>query len=146
MNRTQDYVDFALRFCGLGYLLFWPLSTPQEGGAVFGASYVCGSVASAAAEVLCAPRPLFLPLPLHAAGTVAVLYALGACLFSRMRRRQRAARAEPLPIDIQTVAARLPALHLATDVPPGRPRAAPWSPPPRSRPQFGLRLPQTPLA
>src|SRR5262245_25352008 len=87
VNRTQDYMDFALRFCGFGYLLLWPLSTPAEGGAVFGASYVCGAIPPAVADILCGPRPLTLALPLHAAGVVAVLYALAAYAGRRLRQR-----------------------------------------------------------
>jgi hypothetical protein len=40
MNRVKDYVQFAVRFVGLGYLALWPVTAHDNGIAALGAAFI----------------------------------------------------------------------------------------------------------
>lgn len=128
MSRTRDYVTFAVRFCGCGYVALWPLSTPDSDGALFGASLLCGGRAPAMMDWLCAaPHPLRLSAPLHLAGALCTLAVIVCLLYCAVRRP-----AVTTAMSAAQLAARLPSLRRARR---RRPRLRPVRP----RGQFGLR-------
>lgn len=90
MNRVRDYCIFAVGYCGLGYILLWPLSSPDGGSELFGAAFVCGPGGGPALRWLCdLPHPLQFSLPLHLMGLVcalAVATRLTLWLLRRIRR------------------------------------------------------------
>jgi hypothetical protein len=140
MNRFQDYLCFAVRFAGLGYIVLWPVSTPAH-GELFGTSLICtGKTADVFALICRMPHPLQMSIGLHAAGALcAVLATLHILLrlIGRARRRRRRLSA-------------VPAVSPVAVVPPPAPKSRlRWRhlPPPRkllqARSQFGLRgMPQ----
>lgn len=91
MNRCRDYFGFAVWFAGIGYVVLWPVTATGNGGAVFGASIVCGHAAGGVAAVLCGlPHPMALPLGLHVMGFAAAMLVavrLSCRLLRRLRRR-----------------------------------------------------------
>ena len=136
MNRFQDYLCFAVRFAGLGYIVLWPVSTPAH-GELFGASVICtGKTADVFALICRMPHPLQMSIGLHAAGALcAVLATLHVLLrmIGRAGRRHRGLSA-------------VPAVRPAAVVPPAPPKSRlRWRhlPPPRkllqARSHFGLR-------
>jgi hypothetical protein len=138
MNRPRECCGFAIRFYGLVYMALWPLSTPDEGGRLFGAAYLCGERAFALFDALCdAPHPLRLSPALHALGIISALIVIVHFALRALRRRRRA-YAEAVAVDAAILAARIPALREAS--PPQRPQRS--QRPVKPRPQFGLRVPQ----
>lgn len=132
MKRCRDYIGFAVWFVGIGYAVLWPLTVDGNGGALFGASIVCGHAAGGVEAVLCGlPHPLALPIGLHVLGfTAAMLVA--ARLSCRLLRRLRP-RAEVIP-PAALVARLLGTIPMCTRRKPARPsrRVTP-------RKHFGLR-------
>lgn len=126
-NRVGDYCAFAVRFVGLGYLVLWPLASPDP----FGLARFCRPNA---VYLLCHwPHPIDLTPGLHLIGLFCV-GALGvrALLHGLTRwRRMHAQRAQAA----MTLDARVPAALLRR---PQRPFQASL---PRIKPrsQFGLR-------
>ena len=141
MNRIKDYTDFAAWFCGLGYIVLWPLASPDSSGKPFGASIYCHDGAPALLDFLCnSVHPLRLPPALHAIGLMSVAFVavrLSLWAIGRWRRARRA-----VAIDMSAVKLRLPA---APPPPPlSRPPVArPPLPTVNRRSHFGLRgMPQ----
>jgi hypothetical protein len=129
LDRLRDYIGFAVWFAGLGYIVIWPLAASGEAGLPFGASLLCAGAASGVLDFIChSPRPLLLPLPLHALGAlsaIAVMVQVLAGGLSRLWRRHAGApRPAPAP---DTTARPLPPTVLRR-----LPRAKP-------RREFGLR-------
>ncbi len=89
MNRVRDYCTFAIGYCGLGYILIWPLSSP-DGGALFGAVLVCGSRGWPSLRWLCdLPHPLQFSLPLHLMGLLSALAVVARLTLWLLRRVRR---------------------------------------------------------
>jgi len=130
MNRVHDYIGFAVRFLGIGYMALWPLTAADGGFTAFDMSFLC--VGSSALDALCRLNPALQLSPgLHLIGTSSAAYVLGALALRPLRRwrRSRAAAANMAGPDI------LARLKLVR-----RPRPGPAPRryvPPRS--QFGLR-------
>ena len=96
MNRIRDYTGFAAWFAGLGYIVLWPLTSPDLGGKPFGASIFCrdgspslldllvqfGASADAAAGLAC--DRIFVGGVRHRAAAV----ACGEAFAARGRRRR----------------------------------------------------------
>jgi hypothetical protein len=128
MNRARDYINFAVKFVGLGYVVLWPLSVTSTSGDVFGAALVCSGRFGAAVARLCdLPHVLRLSLGLHVVGALCAALALVhlAVLALNARRKTRAAAAAP------AFKPKKPRFHLRPLPPPrkaGRPRK-----------EFGLR-------
>jgi hypothetical protein len=133
MNRTKDYIGFAVRFAGLGYIVLWPLSSPDGSGKLFGASLVCRDGAFALMDLLChLPHPLRLSPALHAVGFLSALFVIARLLLWAIRRVRRPAGG--VAVDASVLAAHIPALR--------RPRRRkPLGPlrPIKPRANFGLR-------
>jgi hypothetical protein len=127
-NRVGDYCAFAVRFVGLGYLVLWPLASPDP----FGLARFCRSDAP---YLLCHwPHLLDLTPGLHLIG-IFCAGALGVQLLLRGLARWRRTRAQRAQAAM-ALDARVPAALLR------RPRRPPFQAPlPRikSRSQFGLR-------
>jgi len=138
MDRVKAYSIFAIGYCGFGYILLWPLSSPYVTGELFGAGLVCGDRALAPLRWLCGlPHPLRLSLPLQLLGlfsVLAVAVRLVLLLLGRIRRRRA----------VMAAAAAALAVHSSVTAPPlprrkPRPRRSTVKP----RTHFGLRgMPQ----
>lgn len=77
MNRARDYINFAVKFVGLSYVVLWPVSVTGTSGNVFGAAVVCGGRLGAAMDHLCRlPHLLRLNLGLHFVGAVFAVLAV----------------------------------------------------------------------
>jgi hypothetical protein len=131
MARCRDYLDFAVRFFGLGYVALWPLSTPDRGD-LFGASVLCnGGLFDAVCDL---PHPLRFGIGFHAAGVLCALLAVLGFAAAGMRRVRR--RSGVVTPDVS-----LPASPPSALAAPKRPRRP--VPPPRKnvppRDHFGLR-------
>lgn len=132
MDRCRDYFRFAVLFVGVGYIVLWPMTADGIGGALFGASIVCGDRPGRVVNWLCRlPHPLALPVGLHLLGLTAVLL-LAVRLSCRCAGRLRR-RATALPS--AAPAARLPRV-ISLKV-----RSRPVRRPPTVKPRehFGLR-------
>jgi hypothetical protein len=135
MDRCRDYLRFAIRFTGLGYILLWPLSTPDRGN-LFGASLLCAG--RSLLDIVCRlPHPLHFGVGLHATGALCALLALASFAFGAVRRsRRRGCPATPAGASTPTSAA------AAIGPAPKRARRRTLPPPRRDVPprtQFGLR-------
>ncbi len=53
MNRIKDYIGFAAWFAGLGYIVLWPVTSPELGGKPFGASVFCRDGSPGMLDFLC---------------------------------------------------------------------------------------------
>jgi hypothetical protein len=130
MNRIKDYIGFAIWLLGIGYIVFWPF-TSSDNGVPFAASLICQFPWLA---LLChLPHPLTLPpglqlIGLLSAGWVCLRLATRAIVRLWRARVHRASAASALN-------ARIPAALLRPSL------RKPISPlrqvKPRSR--FGLR-------
>jgi hypothetical protein len=132
MNRIKDYAGFAICFVGLGYIVLWPLTSPEFGGLPFGASIFCHDGSTSALDLLCnSTHPLALSSGLHAVGilsAVAVMLRLLSYVIRRSRRGIAGGRESALK-------ARIPvAVAPSTWRKPARPFR-----PVKPRAQFGLR-------
>jgi hypothetical protein len=136
MNRIKDYASVAARFAGLGYIVLWPLTSPELTGRAYGASAFCRDNSPGALDFLCNSAPtLQLPPGLHALGFMSAVYVIIRLLVYGIRRFRRSAGPEttnspPMPIHrIQIVT----------------PRQTKWKAPPlplrsvKPRAHFGLR-------
>jgi hypothetical protein len=134
MNRAREYINFAVKFVGLGYIVLWPLSVTSTSGNVFGAALVCGSGPGAAVDPLCRLPHLFrLSLGLHVVGA---LFAVLAVLHLAVQA-VRAARAQRKPNGVATTDSAFPVKRKQP-----RFRLRPLPPPRkfgRPRKEFGLR-------
>jgi hypothetical protein len=130
MNRVRDYCTFAIGYCGLGYILVWPLSSPDGGSALFGAAFVCGGRMVAPVRWLCdLPHPLQFSVPLHLLGLISALAVAARLALWLLRRIRRPASLPSAP----AASASGPAPALAD-----RPRLRRPSPI-KPRAHFGLR-------
>lgn len=128
MNRLCDYLRFAVRFAGLGYLAIWPLSANGSTGALFGASILCRASAPLPLAELCqAPHPLTLSPALHVLGILSAAAAM-LLLFCRALRRARCACGADATIEIP-----------ASLMPASPPRPLRSLPRVKPRSEFGLR-------
>jgi hypothetical protein len=139
VDRFKDHLRFAVCFAGAGYLVLWPLAAAGRGGALFGASLLCGDGVDVLDRLCRSAHPLTLSPALHAMGFVSAL-AAGMCLLRgllRRLRRRSAATATPLPVS--------PHLPRPTaTLPPPLPTATPsLSTPVPPRRHFGLRGSET---
>lgn len=95
MNRVQDYVQFSVRFAGLGYIALWPLTVHDGAIAELEASLICGG--RFLTEVICRlPQPFALPPGLHLMGLASALAVVALCLWRRLIRLRSLRR--PLPV------------------------------------------------
>ena len=126
MNRIKDYACFATSFAGLGYIVLWPITASESGGAPIGGSMLCHDGSAGWLGILCdGAHPLRLPAGLHALGSISAVLAVArllTCLHKRSRR--------PVP--------QAPRLPIAQDNPAPRKRSPPLQ---RIKPrtEFGLR-------
>jgi hypothetical protein len=85
MNRVHDYIGFAVRFLGFGYMALWPLTAADGGFAAFDLSSLCDR--PIALDALCQLNPeLQLSPGLHLAGTLSAAYVLMALALRPLRR------------------------------------------------------------
>ena len=127
-NRVGDYCAFAVRFVGLGYLVLWPLASPDP----FGLARFCRSDAP---YLLCHwPHPIELTPGLHLIG-VFCAGAIGIHLLLRGLARLRRAQAQRAQAAM-ALDARVPAALLRR---PQRPQFQAPLPRVKPRSQFGLR-------
>jgi len=128
MNRCRDYINFAVKFVGLGYVALWPLSVTNTTGTVFGAGFVCGGRLGAAVDHLChLPHPLRMGFGLHVVGAAFAAAALLHLAVCAVRPQAAASGDTPAP----TATRKAPRFRLR---PLPRPRK-----PGRPRKEFGLR-------
>ena len=136
MNRTREYLNFALSFSGLGYIGMWPLSTPDAQGQLFGAAFLCRGGSFLLLDVVCGlPHPLRMSPALHLLGLSAAVYVAVKLALRAARSLVRARRRRPAALDAALLAARLSAV-MAEPRPPRLPRPLPTG---RPRSNFGLR-------
>lgn len=81
MGLVRDYLTFATRFAGIGYVAMWPLASTAD-GTPFGGAYVCRAL-TALCEI---ERPFTLPHSLHVLGAIAAI-AVTAMIMLRITRR-----------------------------------------------------------
>ncbi|MDI1346807.1 MAG: hypothetical protein PSV22_22330 [Pseudolabrys sp.] len=130
MNRVHDYIGFAVRFLGFGYMALWPLTAADGGFAAFDLSSLCDR--PFALDALCQLSPAWHLSPgLHLAGTTSAAYVLMALALRPLRRWRRngaagAGNARP------DIGARLKLVRRPPPPPPPRRYVRPRS-------QFGLR-------
>lgn len=130
MDRARDYINFAVKFVGLGYVALWPLTVTGTSGDVFGAAVICGGRLGAALAGVCRlPHVLRLSLGLHVVGALCAALVLlhFARLAWRARRKPRADAAAREP----AFKARRPRFRFRPLPPPRKPG--------RPRKEFGLR-------
>lgn len=139
MNRTREYLNFALSFSGLGYIGMWPLSTPDAQGQLFGAAVLCRDGGFLLLDVVCGlPHPLRMSPALHLLGLSAAVYVAVKLTLRAARSLLRKRRQRPAGLDAAQLAARLSAVM-------AEPRPSSLSSPPRPLPtgrprsNFGLR-------
>lgn len=126
MDRLKDYVGFAVRFAGLGYIVLWPLTTPNAAGQLFGASIVCR--AHSLLDWLCnLSHPLTLPPALHVIGMLSAVSVTVRMLFIALRRSRRI-DAAPAPGAPETGSQPPPRRNFRRPAVPVKPRS-----------EFGLR-------
>jgi hypothetical protein len=133
VNRFKDYACFAIWFAGLGYIVLWPLTSPDHGGQPFGASFLCRAGASMPLAWLCnSAHPLTLPPALHVIGLLSAVAVTVRALLAAIRRSRLRKGAPGLGAPALGAPA-LPGLRLARRK--ARRPAAYVAP----RAQFGLR-------
>ena len=72
MNRVKDYIQFAVCFAGVGYIVLWPLTAHDSAIAASTASLICGG--DFPGDAICRlPHPLTLSPGLHLLGLVSAL-------------------------------------------------------------------------
>jgi hypothetical protein len=92
MNRIKDYAGFATWFAGLGYIVLWPVTSPDLGGKPFGASIFCRDGSLSLLDLLCnSAHPLQLPAGLHVIGFISAVLVTIRLLLYAIRRARRAA-------------------------------------------------------
>ena len=129
MNRVHDYIGFAVRFLGFGYMALWPLTAADGGFAAFDLSSLCDR--PIALDALCQLNPaLHLSPGLHLIGASSAACAL-VMLALRPLRRWRQKGTAGADIAGPDIVARLKLVRRPPPPPPRRyvPR----------RSQFGLR-------
>jgi hypothetical protein len=130
MDRVRAYINFAVWFIGLGYIVLWPLTVHDSGIATLEASFICGGRSFAQLDMLCNPAyPLRLSPGLHLVGLVSVVCIVLRLLLRQVRRSRRAL----IALTPRTLATRIPAAL--------RSRKKPVCPPRLIKPRkhFGLR-------
>jgi hypothetical protein len=134
MNRVKDYADFVGWFAGLGYIVLWPVASPDLGGKPFGATVFCSDGAPSMVDSLCNwVHPLHLPPALHVLGFLSAIFVTTRLLVYAIRRPWRGNNAQTGTASLP--GAQVPALQL--QMLPRKPklRRAPVKP----RKEFGLR-------
>jgi hypothetical protein len=122
MNRVRDYLQFAVCFAGIGYIVLWPLTAHEGAIAGLEASMICGG--RLLTDAICRlPQPLTLSPGLHLIGFVSALAVVAHCILRRLMRLRAP------PADAARVVSR-PAMAAAL-----REKPRPVKP----RRQFGLR-------
>ena len=92
MNRIKDYVRFVIWFAGLGYIVLWPVTSPDLNGRPFGASIVCRDGALSLLDSLCnSAHWLQLPPGLHAIGSLSAIVVTVRLLLCGVKRWRRPA-------------------------------------------------------
>lgn len=133
MQRVRDYLNFAISFAGLGYVVVWPVTSPDFDGHRFGIAILCRDGAAGLLARLCdSSHAVTLPPLLHVLGFVAALIVIARVFFYVLRRsRQMSGNPE---VDTSAVIERRPGTLTAMwRKPPHRLR------PVKPRAQFGLR-------
>jgi hypothetical protein len=134
MNRIRDYTGFATWFSGLGYIVLWPLTSPDLGGKPFGASIFCRDNSLSLLDLLCnSAHPLQLPPALHALGFLSTVFVTVRLLVYAVRRSRRAAGSSAA--EASALIARSPVAIQK----PQRRKPAPPLRPVKPRTHFGLR-------
>jgi hypothetical protein len=94
MNRIKDYTGFVIWFAGLGYIVLWPVSSPDLSGRPFGASIICRDGTLGLLDSLCnSAHWLQLPPALHAIGSLSAIVVTVRLLLYAVRRWRRTAGA-----------------------------------------------------
>ena len=117
---------------GLGYIVLWPLTSPDFSGKPFGASIFCHDGSPSLLDLFCnSAHPLMLPPALHVIGFLSAVFVTVRLLFLAVKRSRRAAGGKA--IDAST---RMPVV-----LPPPPRRQTPTRPPRPVKPRthFGLR-------
>ncbi len=142
-NRVVDYGGFAVRFVGFGYLVLWPLSTPNP----FGLIRLCRPDALPWRLFCHWPRLIQLTPGLHliglfCAGALAVHLALRLAARLRRARARRAEAARAVNVRVPEALARAPQRPVFTaPLPKIKPRSEfGLRPGPRSRGRSGAKL------
>ena len=138
MNRIKDYASFATWFAGLGYIVLWPLTSPDLAGRPYGASVFCRDNSLSALDLLCnSVHSLSLPPGLHALGFISAAVVTVRLLVHAIRRSRRAVAgaeaAASVPIQ------RLPSAAAFAVPMPSRRKAPPPLRGVKPRNHFGLR-------
>ena len=133
MNRIKDYIGFALWFAGLGYIVLWPVTSPDLGGKPFGASIFCRDTPISVLDFLCnSALPLQLPPNLHVLGFLSALFVAVRLLLYALKRSRRAVG--PRAADSSALVMQRP-----DAVPPPRQKPVRVLRPVKPRTHFGLR-------
>jgi hypothetical protein len=133
MNRIKDYARFVIWFAGLGYIVLWPVSSPDRSGRPFGASIVCNDGMFGLLASLChSAHWLELPPALHAIGSLSAILVAIRLLSYAIKRWRRPADARLVPVPLPP--APLPAAAVPSWRNPHQPLRAV-----KPRTHFGLR-------
>ena len=142
MIRVKDYIQFAVRFVGLGYIALWPLTAHDNGIAAYLATFnafaVCGQ-SFAVVDLICDPPQLLSLSPgLHLIGMLSAAYVMSRLLLRKLCRRSQGRRPVRGPTATSDPAPQ-PTVPLSQSL---RHRFTQQPPPPRAvrpRSHFGLR-------
>src|SRR5665213_3297154 len=91
MDRVKDYVQFAVCFVGLGYIVLWPLTVHDGDMAMLGSAAFCGGPSATLVAFICRPsHALALSPGLHLIGFLSAGAGVLHCRVGRWRRLLRA--------------------------------------------------------
>ncbi len=88
MNRVKDYIQFAVGFVGVGYIVLWPLTAHDNGIAPLEAAFICGHSFGLTDLICHPPHVLRLSPGLHLIGSISVAFIGLRVLFRRLYRRR----------------------------------------------------------
>jgi hypothetical protein len=90
MNRVKDYIRFTVWFAGFGYIVLWPVTSPDFSGRRFGAAIFCRDNSLSLLDLLCnSAHTLRLPPTLHAIGSLSAIVVIVRLLLYAVKRWRR---------------------------------------------------------
>ena len=140
MIRVRDYVQFAVWFTGLGYIVLWPLTAHDNDIARLGAYLICSDEPLGPVKLVCnPPHALHLSPGLHLLGLMSAICVLFRLLLRQVRGLRRAHGPFGAETATPAIASRIPAVLPRPARPAPRERTCPLRPV-RPRKNFGAIL------
>jgi len=90
VQRVRDYLNFAIGFAGLGYIVVWPITSPDFDGHRFGIAMLCQDDAAGLLALQCnSSHAVTLPPALHVLGFVSALIVIARVLFHVLKQSRQ---------------------------------------------------------